>query len=1077
MAIFHMSIKPISRSTGRSAVAAAAYRSGDLLHNALENKWHDFSQRPGVFHAEIVLPKGVEAKWALNRETLWNKVEASERRKDARVAREVEIALPCEIKNDQRVELTRLFAKEICDTYGCVVDAALHAPHTEGDQRNFHAHLLLSTRQIKSDGFGEKTHLERSNFWLKSRNLPLTSEQMTHIRQRWSEIQNAYFEKIGLDIRVDHRSLKDQGIDLEPTLKVGVATTALKRKGVGSLELDRLETCEVIRSENAKRIEKKPQIILDVLSREKSVFDERDIAKLLHRYVDDGPRFQSLLTRVIQHKNCVRLTAHGASRDRLTTREMVRLEARMMKNAHWLSKDIGLRTSSAIQERILKSSKISEEQQASVERITGRGRLSIVVGRAGSGKTTKMMKVAREIWEESGYRVVGGALAGKAAEGLQKEAGIESTTLAAWELKFKSGAGKFDEKTVFVMDEAGMVSSKQMAKFLSLVKHSGAKLVLVGDADQLQPIEAGAAFRAIAETVGYSELGTIWRQKEEWMRTASMDFAKGQVEKALEAYSEKKAIISCEHADAAKEELIADWKKTYSSEKLSLILAHSRKSVLELNMLARSSLKERGILSNGSIFETEVGKREFSLGDQVLFLKNDSTLGVKNGTIGKVVEASSGKFVAEISDGQNSQRVEVDQAVYRNVDHGYAVTVHKAQGATVDQVHVLATPNMDKQLTYVAMTRHRENVKVFYSGPSFEHAGGLHACLSRDGAKETTLDYRIEKPYAAAFKYATRRGLEAFSAAKAFFENKMSWGQEKKEMQEAKCVQEPPHVQKDLESLKKAPIEGVLFSPIVSWSTTLLEEASTRVQDHSELKHLSDSVHFRIEQIFKDPEAAKAKLNFEAVAFGSTPQSEVAREKLLDTLAKNPEHFGELRGKDGWLASKGSKAEREQALKTARSLSQPISEWHKRRGLEIKRASEQISKERKASQERIPPLSKKAEKALQQIKELLERNESPRELIETLYKKKALGEELSAFSKAVTRRFGDDRAFYQKPEGAHFENLASRVVPSERQSLKDIWPLLKAAQRFEVTLQSQTYAKQNEQRLAREQRKDQSLGR
>src|SRR5690606_26360857 len=146
-----------------------------------------------------------------------------------------------------------------------------------------------------------------------------------------------------------------------------------------------------------------------------------------------------------------------------------------------------------------------------LERITGDERLAIIVGRAGAGKTT-MMKAAREIWEASGYRVVGGALAGKAAEGLEKEAGIPSRTLASWQLQWERGRLHLDNRCVFVMDEAGMVSSRQMADIVSAVAHAGAKLVLVGDADQLQPIEAGAAFRSLADRVGYAELGTIYRQ-------------------------------------------------------------------------------------------------------------------------------------------------------------------------------------------------------------------------------------------------------------------------------------------------------------------------------------------------------------------------------------------------------------------------------------------------------------------------------------------------------------------------------------------------------------------------------------
>lgn len=144
--------------------------------------------------------------------------------------------------------------------------------------------------------------------------------------------------------------------------------------------------------------------------------------------------------------------------------------------------------------------RLSDEQRTAIERIAGPARITAVVGRAGAGKTT-MMKAAREAWELAGYRVVGGVLAGKAAEGLEKEAGIQSRTLASWELRWGRGRDMLDDRTIFVMNEAGMVASKQMAGFVDAVVGAGAKIVLVGDPEQLQPIEAGAAFSEVGSVV------------------------------------------------------------------------------------------------------------------------------------------------------------------------------------------------------------------------------------------------------------------------------------------------------------------------------------------------------------------------------------------------------------------------------------------------------------------------------------------------------------------------------------------------------------------------------------------------
>ncbi|TIQ94667.1 MAG: Dtr system oriT relaxase, partial [Mesorhizobium sp.] len=325
-----------------------------------------------------------------------------------------------------------------------------------------------------------------------------------------------------------------------------------------------------------------------------------------------------------------------------------------------------------------------------------------------------MMKAAREAWELAGYRVDGAALAGKAAEGLEKEAGIVSRTLSSWELRWKQGRDTLDAKTVFVMDEAGMVASKQMAGFVEAVVRAGAKLVLVGDPEQLQPIEAGAAFRAIADRIGYAELETIYRQREEWMRKASLDLARGHVDQALAAYRSQSRVLGSELKAQAVENLIADWNLDHDPAKTTLILAHLRRDVRMLNELAREKLVERGILSAGHAFRTADGIRHFDAGDQIVFLKNEGSLGVKNGMIGRVVEAAPNRIAVMVGEGDQRRQVTFEQRFYNNLDHGYATTIHKSQGATVDRVKVLASLSLDRHLTYVAMSRHREDLHLYY---------------------------------------------------------------------------------------------------------------------------------------------------------------------------------------------------------------------------------------------------------------------------------------------------------------------------------------------------------------------------
>ena len=268
--------------------------------------------------------------------------------------------------------------------------------------------------------------------------------------------------------------MRRQAIELEPTIHLGVGAKAIARKaeeqGVRP-ELERIELNEQRRSENVRRILRNPAIVLDLITREKSVFDERDVAKVLHRYVDDPAVFQQLMLRIILNPEVLRLqrdTIEFATGEkvpaRYSTRAMIRLEATMVRQAIWLSNRDGQAVSdAALDATFRRHERLSDEQKTAIERIAGPARIAAVVGRAGAGKTT-MMKAAREAWELAGYRVVGGALAGKAAEGLEKEAGIQSRTLASWELRWNRGRDVLDDKTVFVLDEAGMVASKQMGR-------------------------------------------------------------------------------------------------------------------------------------------------------------------------------------------------------------------------------------------------------------------------------------------------------------------------------------------------------------------------------------------------------------------------------------------------------------------------------------------------------------------------------------------------------------------------------------------------------------------------------------
>lgn len=1102
MAITHFTPQLISRGNGRSAVLSAAYRHCAKMSHEAEARTVDYSNKKNLAHEEFLLPADAP-KWALDMiadrsvagaaEAFWNKVEAFEKRNDAQLAKEFIVALPVELSRDQNIALVRQFVSEQVLAHGQVADWVFH-----DDPGNPHIHLMTTLRPLTQNGFGSKkvavlgpdgnpvrTKTGKIQYKLWSGEKAEFLEQ----RQRWLDLQNQHLAMAGLEIRVDGRSYAERSIDIEPTTHIGVAAKALQRKAGDAgtrIDLERLALHEAQRKKNAARIEHRPELVFDILTSERSVFDQRDIAKVLHRYVDDPERFQRLLTRITESPECLKLTdetidfATGARvAARLTTRGMIRLEAEMISRANWLSGRDGFAVAAKVLETVFaRHDRLSEEQRTAIAHVAGSERIEAIVGRAGAGKTT-MMKAAREAWELAGFNVVGGALAGKAAEGLEKEAGIPSRTLASWELNWKQGRRHLDGKTIFVLDEAGMVSSRQMATFVEAVTKAGAKLVLVGDAEQLQPIEAGAAFRAIVERTGYAELETIYRQKEDWMRAASLNLARGQVGDALAAYGGKGRLIAKALKAEALETLIADWNGDYNPEKSTLILAHLRRDVRQLNMMAREKLVERGLIEEGHAFKTEDGTRQFAVGDQIVFLKNEGWLGVKNGMIGKVVEAAPGRIAVAVGEGEEAHHVDVDQRFYRNLDHGYATTIHKSQGATVDCVKVLASLSLDRHLTYVAMTRHREDLALYYGSRSFHIAGGLEKLLSRKNAKEVTLDYAGGRFYAQALRFANNRGLHLVRVARTLMRDRVQWTIRQKQRLVDLSVRlrtagarlglvDHPLRQSQQQSIRKA---EPMVKGISSFTMSVLDAVDEKLQSNPALQKQWDNLSDRIRLVYADPEAAFKAMRMETVL----EDANVARQRLSE-IERNAASFGALRGRDGLLASRSDLENRRVAEINVPALRRDLERYLDMRQNAMNKYAAEEEGHRKRTSIDIPSLSPAAARAMEKVRDAIDRNDLAAALGFALADRMVKAE-LDTLNKAVSERFGERTLLgngTRDPSGSTFDKAAKGMSPGDREKLAAAWPMMRAGQQLAAHERTQQALKESEA-LRQTQRQNQGL--
>jgi MobA/MobL family len=245
VAIYHLNMKSIGRAAGSSSVGAAAYRAGERIRDERTGRTYDHSDRQDVLHKEIMLPRQFaadEMSWARDRGNLWNSAERAEVRIDARTAREYMVALPAELSPQARIELVRGFSRELVERYRFALDIAIHAPrnYRDSDPRNFHAHLLATTREPTPAGLGAKTALEWSDTHRRQMGLGSAVGELLYVREHWATAANKALEKEHINVRIDHRTLKAQGIDREPKPHIPRAAFEMERHGYRSMVAERI---------------------------------------------------------------------------------------------------------------------------------------------------------------------------------------------------------------------------------------------------------------------------------------------------------------------------------------------------------------------------------------------------------------------------------------------------------------------------------------------------------------------------------------------------------------------------------------------------------------------------------------------------------------------------------------------------------------------------------------------------------------------------------------------------------------------------------------------------------------------
>jgi Ti-type conjugative transfer relaxase TraA len=668
---------------------------------------------PTVLGSGFSTPKNAP-DWAKDRESYWRAVEEKENRKDAQFYRECVVSLPSELPREEMVRIAQGWISENFVSQGMVADWALHAP--DAGNSNFHFHVMLSMRDF--DEHGRLGNKNRS--WNKKTNLDIW-------RPSLAEHINAGLARSGLDIRVTHRGMKDLDLALEPT--------PYSPPGDTLPALIAAKDAAQTRQRNRDVLEKNPEEFLKVLTRVegRSTWTTRDMIRVADRYCDTPEQFDRLMTAVQRSPHLSRIEGFS---DRFTSAEVIAVEQLLFERSSELA-------SIAVGDRALSlDRRLSDAQRAAAQRIVCGPALVCIEGHPGSGKSFAAAAAVQQLKRE-GKRVITVGYSAKQSREFAAEAGIDNVItvdglLTAWQ----HGAKKWElgPNDVLVVDEAGMVGTRDMLSIISATERAKARVVLVGDSAQLPAIRHGAPFRALSERHGAVALSENRRQREAWQRDALARIRAGDERAGLQKFVEHGAVSVSDDKPAQLKEMAAAWARAEAEGKEALMLAYRRADVQALNEAARKTPEvARRLTGPEYVWDTIDGDAALRKGDRIMFRHNCRDLKVFNGDLGTIERIDAESATVRLSDGSLRR---VDREKYVRPDEpgsamtpAYAITGHKAQGVTKDSIFVYADARTSKQWLYVAMSRNRHQVKVF--APSLNH---LKRGLGRSAQKHMAHD-------------------------------------------------------------------------------------------------------------------------------------------------------------------------------------------------------------------------------------------------------------------------------------------------------------------------------------------------
>ena len=459
--------------------------------------------------------------------------------------------------------------------------------------------------------------------------------------------------------------------------------------------------------------------VLDLMTQQRATFKDRDLERILSKQIKNEAERGQFTEKVLTHPDVVRLSDRvGGPTTRYSTRAVLEAEREVLHAADGLARADRHSVRQATLDAVLRQAQfqsISREQAAALRHATGVGGLALIDGQAGTGKSYTIDAI-RQAYERDGRRVIGLGPTNVIAQDMKAAGFAHAATIHSELFALKNGRTSWNDRTAVILDEAAMIDTKLMAQVTGHAQKAGAKLIMVGDDRQLSSIDRGGMFGVLKDHYGAAELAQVRRQNKNDDRRAAELMAEGNFHTALGMYEAKGAIHWKHNQEASRAALVSQWAKDSAADpsKSRFVLAYTNVDVDRLNSDIRAVRKERGELGEDHKFETKHGQLDFAERDRIQFTGTDKRKGLNSGAAG-TIEHIEGDRIGVLLDGRGEKRLEFDAKAFQDFRHGYAGTIYKVQGSTLDQTYLYHSEHWRSAASYVALTRHRDKAELFAS--------------------------------------------------------------------------------------------------------------------------------------------------------------------------------------------------------------------------------------------------------------------------------------------------------------------------------------------------------------------------